>query len=123
MVRKFLAWSLALSLTLVLFPVGTWAVQETTAPPEKPAEQKQEEGSVTKDKTDKKDSDSEQEEEKTEPEKPVEFVAKFNARFLKEKPLVGDKLPNLKAFDEQGNPIDLNDRKGKHPVVVFGCLT
>jgi len=35
----------------------------------------------------------------------------------------GDALPDLSGFDEKGEPIHLRDLKGRHAVIVFGCLT
>lgn len=36
----------------------------------------------------------------------------------------GEQLPDLTAHDETGKPFSLNQRlKGKHGVIVFGCLT
>lgn len=36
---------------------------------------------------------------------------------------LGQKLPDLTVFDEHGGKFRLADIKGKHTVVVFGCLT
>ncbi|MFK7736806.1 MAG: hypothetical protein AB8B50_12295 [Pirellulaceae bacterium] len=36
---------------------------------------------------------------------------------------VGQKLPELTVFDENGGKFRLADIKGKHTVVVFGCIT
>ncbi len=39
-------------------------------------------------------------------------------------PLQGKQLPDTSAFDEEGNPVSLTKAlKGKHGVIVFGCLT
>ena len=39
-------------------------------------------------------------------------------------PRVGDDLPDVTAFDENGKPFPLKQKlKGKHAVIVFGCLT
>ena len=54
---------------------------------------------------------------------PVEFVDKFNARYAKRKPLVGDSLGPLVGFDEYGNELDFESLKGKYTVFNFGCLT
>lgn len=54
---------------------------------------------------------------------PVEFTDGFNARYAKRKPLVGDSLGDLIAFDENGNELDFASLKGKYTVVNFGCLT
>jgi hypothetical protein len=36
---------------------------------------------------------------------------------------VGNPLPDITIHDAQGNPFRMTDLKGKHSVVVFGCLT
>lgn len=36
---------------------------------------------------------------------------------------VGKALPDLKIFDENGAEYRLVDMKGKHTVIVFGCMT
>lgn len=56
-------------------------------------------------------------------QEPVEFVDKYNARYAKKKPLVGDSLGQLVAFDEYGNELDFEKLKGKYTVFNFGCLT
>lgn len=39
-------------------------------------------------------------------------------------PKVGDLLPDVEAFDSNGKPFSLRLKtKGRHAVVVFGCLT
>jgi cytochrome oxidase Cu insertion factor (SCO1/SenC/PrrC family) len=39
-------------------------------------------------------------------------------------PLQGKMLPDVNAFDDEGNPVSLRQAlKGKHGVIVFGCLT
>lgn len=39
-------------------------------------------------------------------------------------PLQGKPLPDATAFDEKGDPVSLRQAlKGKHGVIVFGCLT
>ena len=54
---------------------------------------------------------------------PPEFVDTFNQRYLSRKPLIGDGLGKLTAFDEQGNEFDFDSLKGKYTVINFGCLT
>lgn len=36
---------------------------------------------------------------------------------------IGQAVPNLSVFDEQGGVFRLADLKGKYSVIVFGCLT
>ncbi|MEM1441930.1 MAG: hypothetical protein AAGF67_06280 [Verrucomicrobiota bacterium] len=36
----------------------------------------------------------------------------------------GEKLPDVSGFDEEGNPFPLQQKlKGRHGVIIFGCLT
>ena len=43
--------------------------------------------------------------------------------FLKERPRVGDRLPDLTANTPDGTEVRLADLRGHHTVLVFGCLT
>ncbi|MGB7343429.1 MAG: hypothetical protein WBD20_04410 [Pirellulaceae bacterium] len=52
-----------------------------------------------------------------------EFESSYNENFLKRSSLLNKKLPDLEVYDEQGNPFRLAQSRGKHSVVVFGCLT
>lgn len=54
---------------------------------------------------------------------PMEFVDEFNLQFSKRKPLVGDGIGDLVAFDENGDELDFASLKGKYTVLNFGCLT
>ena len=39
-------------------------------------------------------------------------------------PLQGKDLPDVSAFDSEGKPFALHQKlKGRHAVIVFGCLT
>ena len=38
-------------------------------------------------------------------------------------PAIGAKLPDVTALDENGNEISLRSMRGRHTVLVFGCLT
>lgn len=39
-------------------------------------------------------------------------------------PIQGEQIPELTAYDENGEAFSLTQRlKGKHGVIVFGCLT
>lgn len=58
------------------------------------------------------------------PGDPLEFVDRYNKRFEKQTPLIGDPvLDGLTAFDEHGKTFAFEELKGKHTVIVFGCLT
>lgn len=53
-----------------------------------------------------------------------EFVDQFNKRFNTKPPRVGQQMfDGLKAFDGKGKPFNFESLKGKHTVIVFGCLT
>lgn len=54
---------------------------------------------------------------------PMEFADEFNLRFSKQKPLVGDTIGDLVAFDENGEELDFASLRGKYTVLNFGCLT
>ena len=43
--------------------------------------------------------------------------------FLKARPRIGDRLPELTAFTSDGKEVRLADFRGHHTVLVFGCLT
>ena len=39
-------------------------------------------------------------------------------------PRVGQAMPDVSAFDSNGKPFSLRQKtKGRHAVIVFGCLT
>ena len=62
--------------------------------------------------------------ESAEKAKPIiEFADKYNRDFAEKEPRVGETLPAVSAFDEQGQPLDLDQLKGQYAVLVFGCLT
>ena len=46
-----------------------------------------------------------------------------NAEFREVSPRIGESLPDLAGFDEQGNAFSLDQLKGHLTVLVFGCLT
>ena len=52
-----------------------------------------------------------------------EFESKYNEKFLKESSFLGQQAPDPECFDAEGNPFRLSQARGKHTVVVFGCLT
>lgn len=43
--------------------------------------------------------------------------------FLREKPLVGDRLPDLIVYDTQGREVSTGSLRGHYSVITFGCLT
>jgi cytochrome oxidase Cu insertion factor (SCO1/SenC/PrrC family) len=48
---------------------------------------------------------------------------KNEADFVKEKPAVGDKLPDLTVTSPDGKEVKLSSLRGSHVVLTFGCLT
>ncbi len=44
-------------------------------------------------------------------------------QFNQSAPAVGDTLPLLNGFDAKGHPWNTGQLRGKHTVLVFGCLT
>lgn len=52
-----------------------------------------------------------------------EFESRYNENFLKRSQLLNRQAPDVEIYDEQGNPVRLAQSRGKHTVVVFGCLT
>jgi hypothetical protein len=44
-------------------------------------------------------------------------------RFENAAPGVGTPLPEISAYDADGRPFELKNRKGSYTVLVFGCLT
>jgi len=61
--------------------------------------------------------------EAKQPRKNVEFEEKYNREFRQRDPKIGTTVPDLTAFDEQGEPFAWESTRGKYTVVVFGCLT
>ncbi len=43
--------------------------------------------------------------------------------FVKEKPAVGDPLPDLSVYSPDGKEVKLSSLRGRHVVLTFGCLT
>ncbi len=43
--------------------------------------------------------------------------------FLKEKPVVGDMLPDVIVYDPAGKEFKTADLRGHYTVLTFGCLT
>lgn len=48
---------------------------------------------------------------------------KKEEEFLKEKPLVGELLPDVTVYSPDGKEFKTTDLRGHHTVLVFGCLT
>ena len=48
---------------------------------------------------------------------------KNEADFAKEKPAVGDALPDLTVYSSDGKEVKLSSLRGSHVVLTFGCLT
>ena len=46
-----------------------------------------------------------------------------NVEFLETSPRVGDRIPDVSGYDEQGEPVSLADFKGNYTVLICGCLT
>lgn len=52
-----------------------------------------------------------------------EFETSYNKSFLKRSSFLNKPAPDVEVYDEQGNAFRLAQSRGKHTVVVFGCLT
>lgn len=67
------------------------------------------------------------EEKKPEPkakQEPVEFVDRFESRVKGKNPKLGSTISSeLAAYDSDGKPFSFAKTRGKHTVIVFGCLT
>jgi len=48
---------------------------------------------------------------------------KGDADFVKEKPAVGDTIPDLTVYDPSGKEVKTSDLRGHYTVLTFGCLT
>ena len=48
---------------------------------------------------------------------------KDEAAFVKEKPAIGDTIPDLTVYSPDGKEVKTSDLRGQHVVLVFGCLT
>ena len=46
-----------------------------------------------------------------------------NREFMAQPPRIGELIPDVTGYDEQGNEFSLRDLKGQHTVLVCGCLT
>ena len=47
----------------------------------------------------------------------------LNGRFAERSPDIGKTLPDVSAFDADGNPLSLRSLKEHYTVLVLGCLT
>lgn len=74
---------------------------------------------VLKDKDDAKSAAAKAEKNKP----PTSSVEMMDKRFQARKPVVGTKVEGLVAIDETGEELDFDQLRGKHVVIVFGCLT
>ena len=52
-----------------------------------------------------------------------EFETSGNEGFLKRSSFIGKDSPDVEVYDADGIPFRLAQSRGKHTVVVFGCLT
>ena len=43
--------------------------------------------------------------------------------FVKEKPAIGDTIPDLVVYSPDGKEVKTSSLKGQHVVLTFGCLT
>jgi cytochrome oxidase Cu insertion factor (SCO1/SenC/PrrC family) len=51
-------------------------------------------------------------------------AAQLPAKMIEDNaPKVGERIPDITILDDQGNPFELHRLRGKHAVIVFGCLT
>jgi hypothetical protein len=54
---------------------------------------------------------------------PAQPPKKNEADFVKEKPAVGERLPDLTVYSPDGKEVKLSSLRGSHVVLTFGCLT
>ncbi len=52
-----------------------------------------------------------------------DFMQARSERFEARTPAIGDPMPDLSAYDENGGKFELSSLKGGYSVLVFGCLT
>jgi cytochrome oxidase Cu insertion factor (SCO1/SenC/PrrC family) len=48
---------------------------------------------------------------------------KSEEEFVKEKPTIGDKLPDVAVYTPDGKEFQTSDLRGHYTVLTFGCLT
>jgi cytochrome oxidase Cu insertion factor (SCO1/SenC/PrrC family) len=58
---------------------------------------------------------------------PVEVRSQGNRKkfddFVKDRPAVGDALPELSVYTPDGKPFQTADLRGHYTVLTFGCMT
>ena len=60
----------------------------------------------------------------TDKPEPVEFVDRFEKMFAGRDPKLGATIDaSVSAYDASGKPFSFANTRGKHTVIVFGCLT
>jgi len=52
-----------------------------------------------------------------------QMAQSMQGRFDRSSPGVGDELPDVSGYRSDGSEISLKSLRGKHTVLVFGCLT
>ena len=52
-----------------------------------------------------------------------DFMQARRDRFEATTPAIGEPMPDLSAYDEDGGELELSSLKGSYTVLVFGCLT
>ena len=57
------------------------------------------------------------------PPKAVSPKERVNRQFAASAPAVGSLLPDITVYDSRGKEFPLRRIKGRHAVIVFGCLT
>ncbi len=55
--------------------------------------------------------------------RPMSSIERMDENFKSQKPLIGSDVEDLVALDESGNEVNFEGLRGKHVVIVFGCLT
>ena len=57
------------------------------------------------------------------PTSEMEFVDRYENMFKNRPPLEGTNLPDARGYLADGSEFSIKQTKGKHTVLVFGCLT
>ena len=53
----------------------------------------------------------------------IEFADRFERRFAVADPQINTMVEEFTAYDEDGEPFEMGQVRGKPTVMVFGCLT